>query len=71
VSPIDTANDYWLRIYNTDSTNFVSLSVDGGSNYKLRVPKGKSCLFYILGGTSVYRQANTAACIVEQCAIET
>lgn len=70
VGTVNTANDFWLTIYNTDSTNYVELSVDGGSNYKLRVPPGKKCLYFVAGGTSVYRKAITAACIVEVCAAE-
>lgn len=70
VTPVDTASDFWLRIYNTDATNFVELSLDGGTNYKLRVPPGQASLLFVKGGTSVYKKALVAACIVEQLAIE-
>lgn len=70
VGTVDTANDFWLTIYNTDATNYVELSLDGGTNYKLRVPPGKKCLYFVKGGTSVYRKAITAACVVEVCAAE-
>lgn len=70
VTPVDTSSDFWLRIYNTDATNYVELSVDGGTNYKLRVPPGHTSLYFVKGGTSVYKKAITAACVVEQLAIE-
>lgn len=69
VLPVNTASAFRLRIHNLDATNYVELSLDGGTNYKLRVPKGEIYLLYIVGGTSVYVKANTAACLVEQTAV--
>jgi len=66
VGTVNTANDWGLWIRNTDATNRLEISTNGGSTYTTKILPGQSyrnpCF---TGGTSIFIKAITAAVIAE------
>lgn len=70
LGPVNQSNGYWLYVRNTDATNDVWLSTDGGSTYGIVVPAGLAVLVKIRAGMTLWSDAQTAACICEIVAAE-
>lgn len=70
LGPVNQSNGYWLFVRNTDATNDVWLSTDGGTTYGIVVAAGKSVLLKVRAGMTLWADAQTAACICEIVAVE-
>jgi hypothetical protein len=63
---ITTSNTAITYVYikNTDSTNFVTVKIDAGTDFAI-LSAGEFMLIPMKGGVGLEVQADTAACIVE------
>ena len=59
----------WLWVKNLDLTNYVELSVDGGTNYMGKLQPSEEA-FIPVHTANVHARANTAACNVQYMLIE-
>lgn len=70
LGPVNQSNAYWLLVRNTDATNAVWLSTDGGTSYGITIPPDGVFFGMIRAGATLWSDAQTAACICEVIAVE-